>query len=80
MDKLWREDGLDLRLTPYRCLATWPMGGLVEIVRDSKTTADIQTLYGGRFLGALKDDTFVQWIREVSARVTTCHHVSPRVA
>jgi hypothetical protein len=65
MDKLWRDEGLDLRLTPYRCIATWPMGGILEIVRDSMTTADIQKRYGGRFVGAFKDDTFERWIREV---------------
>jgi hypothetical protein len=66
MDKLWRSEGLDLRLTPYRCIATWPMGGILEIVRESMTTADIQKRYGGRFVGAFRDDTFQRWIREVS--------------
>lgn len=64
MDKLWRSEGLDLRLTPYRCIATWPMGGILEIVRESMTTADIQKRYGGRFVGAFRDDTFQRWIRE----------------
>ena len=65
MDKLWRQNELDLRLTPYRCVATWPMGGLLEIVKNAATTAQIQKRYGGSLLGALKDNTFLDWITEV---------------
>jgi hypothetical protein len=72
MDKLWRSEGLDLRLTPYRCIATWPMGGILEIVRESMTTADIQKRYGGRFVGAFRDDTFQRWIREVRRLRVLC--------
>lgn len=42
MDQLWRQDQLDFKLTPYRCMATWPMGGLLEIVQNAATTAEIQ--------------------------------------
>ena len=66
MDKIWREHGLHFMLTPYRCAATWPMGGLVEIVRDSRTIADIQHMHGGK-LGALMQDSLLQWVLKVRA-------------
>jgi hypothetical protein len=68
MDKIWRERGLDFRLTPYRCAATWPMGGLVEIVKNSRTIADIQMMHGGK-LGALMQDSILQWVLKVSCAV-----------
>lgn len=63
MDSLWQKAGLRLRLSPYRCIATWHDGGLLEIVRNAATTAEIHVRYGGR-LGAYKDSTFDDWIRE----------------
>lgn len=42
MDKLWKEDGLDLHLTIYGCMATGENKGLIEVVERSKTTAEIQ--------------------------------------
>ncbi|KAL1520440.1 hypothetical protein AB1Y20_022022 [Prymnesium parvum] len=41
MDKLLREQGLDLKLTPYRVLATSPGEGLVERVPDCLPLAQV---------------------------------------
>jgi len=41
MDKLLQEQGLDLKLTPYRVLATAPGEGLVERVPDCEPLAQI---------------------------------------
>ena len=54
-----------------RCAATWPMGGLVEIVTDSRTIADIQALHGGK-LGALMDDSIKNWIMKVGGSACVC--------
>ena len=35
MDALWRQAGLDLCMSPYRCVATWHDGGMLEIVKNS---------------------------------------------
>lgn len=43
MDKLWLENGLDLKLSPYRVIATRDQVGMIEIVTDSDTTSEIQT-------------------------------------
>ena len=61
MDRWWRESGLDLRLTIYRCMSTWNNGGLVEIVRDADTLAQIQVAHGGK-LGAYRENVLYDWL------------------
>ena len=63
MDRLWKAQGLDMCMSPYRCAPTWNDGGMLEIVTSSDTTANIQTRYGGT-LGAFSDSVFKQWIEE----------------
>jgi hypothetical protein len=41
MDKLWKESGLDLRIIPYGCIATGNNLGLLQIVLNSATIANI---------------------------------------
>ncbi len=52
-DYLWLRDGMDLPMTPYATTATWNDGGVVQIVPDATTFANIQHEYGGK-LGALR--------------------------
>ncbi|RWS06961.1 phosphatidylinositol 4:5-bisphosphate 3-kinase catalytic subunit beta isoform-like isoform X1 [Dinothrombium tinctorium] len=42
MDKMWKDEGLDLRLTPYRVIATDKKVGLIEVVLNATTIANIQ--------------------------------------
>ena len=42
MDQIWQEEGLDLRMIPYSCLATGKDVGMIEVVRNSKTIMAIQ--------------------------------------
>ena len=42
MDHIWHTEGMDLRMTPYSCLATGPQVGVIEVVRDAKTVYKIQ--------------------------------------
>ena len=42
MDHIWHTEGMDLRMTPYTCLATGPQVGVIEVVRDAKTVYHIQ--------------------------------------
>ena len=42
MDHIWHTEGMDLRMTPYTCLATGPQVGVIEVVRDAKTVYQIQ--------------------------------------
>ena len=61
MDKIWLNNGLDLRMKPYKVLATLDNIGMIEVVRDSETTANIQKTFGG-VLGALKNSTISKFL------------------
>ncbi|CAK4644939.1 hypothetical protein LEN26_006542 [Aphanomyces euteiches] len=61
MDEMWREDGKDLAMEPYKCVSTGPMTGLVQIVLHSVTTAAIHKR-GGGVIGAFDDTSFASWI------------------
>lgn len=45
MDNIWQAEGLDLRMNPYMCIATGDQQGLIEVVTDSDTIANIQMGY-----------------------------------
>lgn len=64
MDTIWLENGLDLRMKPYLVVATGDQSGMIEIVMNSKTTADIHNLYGK--FGALKENTLRDYILEIN--------------
>ncbi|DAZ96267.1 TPA: hypothetical protein N0F65_008300 [Lagenidium giganteum] len=61
MDEMWRDEGLDLAMEPYKCVATSPMTGILQVVPNSVTTADVHKRVG--ILGAFKDPSFSEWIR-----------------
>jgi len=68
MDKLWLSRDLDMRLTPYKCIATGinEAGegvGMIEIVLGSQTTSGIQLKYYGA-VGAIKMDPIDRFLRE----------------
>jgi len=61
MDKIWLAAGLDMKMKPYRVLATGVTDsgegvGMIEVVMNSDTTSGIQLQYGGGAMGALKMD------------------------
>jgi len=39
---LWQAEGLDVILTPYRCISTGDGVGMIQVVPDSITVAKIQ--------------------------------------
>ncbi|GAM25539.1 hypothetical protein SAMD00019534_087140 [Acytostelium subglobosum LB1] len=61
MDKLWQKEGLDLKLSPYGCIATGDMIGMIEVVLNSETTAKIQKSAGGA-TAAFKLDPLANWL------------------
>lgn len=42
MDKLWKNEGLDLRMNPYGCISTEHRVGMIEVVLNAETIANIQ--------------------------------------
>jgi phosphatidylinositol-4,5-bisphosphate 3-kinase len=68
MDKIWLDNGLDMRLKPYKAVATGVNDanegvGMIEVVMGSDTTSGIQLKYGGGAIGALKLDPLDLFIR-----------------
>ncbi|GMI29478.1 hypothetical protein TrRE_jg5350, partial [Triparma retinervis] len=64
MDYFWTKQGLDLRLNPYMCCATGHDLGMIEVVKNSDTTARIQVAYGGKNMGAWRDTPIDMFLRE----------------
>uniref|UniRef100_A0A5K3FWI8 Phosphatidylinositol 3-kinase catalytic subunit type 3 n=1 Tax=Mesocestoides corti TaxID=53468 RepID=A0A5K3FWI8_MESCO len=54
MDRIWKDEGLNLDLTTYGCLATGDEMGLIEVVRNSQTIMSIQ---GQRVRSAMQIDS-----------------------
>lgn len=54
-----------MHFTIYGCIATGLDKGLIEVVPDSKTTADIQKSFGGRSVtSAFKKTPIAAWLQE----------------
>lgn len=65
MDRLWQSEGMDLKLSPYGCIATGDEVGLLELVRPSNTMANISKAAGGVIKAELLDSSvFTVWLRE----------------
>lgn len=64
MDKMWKDEGLDLRMTPYRCISTDYKVGLIEVVLNANTIANIQKEKGSGAWGAFKKESLLEWLRD----------------
>lgn len=62
MDQLWQAEGLDLQMHPYGCLSTGDQTGLLEVVMNARTIADIQ----GGVRAAMADDPLHKWINKMN--------------
>ncbi len=61
MDKLWCKHGLQLFMSPYRVIATGDQTGMVEVVLNAETTAQINRERGGS-VSVLQNDTLLKWL------------------
>jgi len=62
MDKIWKKHELDLQMTPYRCVATGHQNGMIEVVINARTTANITKDEGGGATAAFKDWPLAKWL------------------
>ena len=58
------ETPIDLKLKPYKCCSSGYELGMIEVVVDSNTTANIQFEFGGKFTGALLATPIDAYLRE----------------
>ncbi|XP_029681180.1 phosphatidylinositol 4,5-bisphosphate 3-kinase catalytic subunit gamma isoform isoform X1 [Takifugu rubripes] len=63
MESIWETESLDLCLLPYGCISTGNRIGMIEIVKDATTIANIQQSVVGS-TGAFKDEILCQWLRD----------------
>ncbi|KAM5125417.1 LOW QUALITY PROTEIN: phosphatidylinositol 4,5-bisphosphate 3-kinase catalytic subunit delta isoform-like [Callospermophilus lateralis] len=64
MDALWKQEGLDLRMTPYGCLPTGDCMGLIEVVQHSDTIANIQLNQSNlAAMAAFNKDALLNWLK-----------------
>ncbi|KFV72298.1 Phosphatidylinositol 4,5-bisphosphate 3-kinase catalytic subunit delta isoform, partial [Dryobates pubescens] len=65
MDILWKQEGLDLRMTPYGCLSTGDKTGLIEVVMHSDTIANIQLNKSNMVAtAAFNKDALLNWLND----------------
>ncbi len=46
--QLWKNEGLDLNLIPYGCMASGHRNGFIEVVKNAKTISEVSQSSGGR--------------------------------
>lgn len=63
MDRLWKQEGLDLRLSTFRCIPTGRDAGFVEVVPNAQTLAHIQRAANG-LTGALRATSLCAWLEQ----------------
>ncbi|KAF4078056.1 hypothetical protein AMELA_G00195000 [Ameiurus melas] len=64
MDVLWKTEGLDLRMIPYGCLSTGNKTGLIEVVKNSDTIANIQrNKSNSAATAAFNKDALLDWLK-----------------
>ncbi|XP_072905493.1 phosphatidylinositol 4-phosphate 3-kinase C2 domain-containing subunit alpha isoform X1 [Hemitrygon akajei] len=65
MDKIWLQEGLDLRMVIFKCISTGKDRGMVELVPASETLRKIQVEYG--VTGSFKDKPLAEWLRKYNS-------------
>ena len=54
---------LNLHMKIYKCVATSKDSGMIEVVLNSSTVSDIQTSYGGKYIGAFSTTSILQYLQ-----------------
>ncbi|EDV43114.1 uncharacterized protein Dana_GF18327, isoform B [Drosophila ananassae] len=65
MDQLWKRDGMDFRMNIYNCISMEQRLGMIEVVRDAETIANIQKEKGMfSATAAFKKGSLFSWLKE----------------
>lgn len=60
MDRLWLEEGIDLKMVTFECVPTGHKRGMIEMVTDAETLRKIQVEWG--LTGSFKDKPIAEWL------------------
>ncbi|XP_037050544.1 phosphatidylinositol 4-phosphate 3-kinase C2 domain-containing subunit alpha isoform X2 [Bradysia coprophila] len=60
MDKLWLQEGLDLKMVTFNCVPTGLKKGMIEMITDAETLRKIQVEWG--LTGSFKDKPIAEWL------------------
>lgn len=60
MDKLWLNEGLDLKIVTFNCVPTGEKKGMIEMISDAETLRKIQVEWG--LTGSFKDKPIAEWL------------------
>lgn len=60
MDRLWLEEGLDLKIVTFNCVPTGHRRGMIELIPDAETLRKIQVEWG--LTGSFKDKPIAEWL------------------
>ncbi|KAL7715049.1 phosphatidylinositol 3-kinase [Entamoeba marina] len=63
MNNIWKSAGIDLRMSPYRCIATGNEIGMLELVKNSETYGAIIAA-DNRKLAITKEDVVTRWLNQ----------------
>nr|XP_022907614.1 phosphatidylinositol 4,5-bisphosphate 3-kinase catalytic subunit delta isoform [Onthophagus taurus]XP_022907621.1 phosphatidylinositol 4,5-bisphosphate 3-kinase catalytic subunit delta isoform [Onthophagus taurus] len=65
MDKLWKNAGLDLRMNPYNCISMDNRLGMIEVVLNAETIANIQKEKGTfSATSAFRKGSLLAWLKD----------------
>ncbi|XP_018318828.1 phosphatidylinositol 4,5-bisphosphate 3-kinase catalytic subunit delta isoform [Agrilus planipennis] len=65
MDKLWKQEGLDLRMNPYNCISLEHRVGMIEVVLNAETIANIQKEKGMfSATSAFRKGSLLAWLKD----------------
>lgn len=70
MDRLWKQSGLDLRMNPYGCISTGNRSGLIEVVLNADTIANIQKEKGvAKVMACFERGSLLAWLKGKSFEI-----------
>ncbi|KAL1502865.1 hypothetical protein ABEB36_007943 [Hypothenemus hampei] len=64
MDRLWKKEGLDLRLNPYNCISLEHRVGMIEVVLNAETIANIQKEKSSAVVANFKKGSILAWLKD----------------
>jgi len=72
-DSLWKSNGHDFHMKPYGCVCTGDETGMIEIVLNSRTIADIAAEKGGNILqkslSAFSNNPLKDWLEKNNKQI-----------